>query len=161
MADSYPNVLDVPSCKPLAYLPVFGSLAQFGHSSIDDRPNYELSEFRGMRLVSPKSKRHVRYVDLSILLSIVVGVDRYEVGGFGKLIHDHPNQVILVGRQWQTHDEVHANVIPLPLRNAWRLQQSSKLHIIGLDLLVSITLRHIPSCLMLKVHLGTLVGFGV
>jgi hypothetical protein len=34
-------------------------------------------------------------IDLGILLSIVVGVDGYEVSGFGELINDHPNQVRL------------------------------------------------------------------
>jgi hypothetical protein len=35
--------------------------------------------------------KHMSYVDLGILLSIVVGIDGYEMGGFGELIHDHPN----------------------------------------------------------------------
>jgi hypothetical protein len=56
----------------------------------------------------------VSYVDLGISLSIVVGVDRYKVGGFGESIHDHPNQAKLAGRQWQTHDEVHTYIIQLP-----------------------------------------------
>jgi hypothetical protein len=34
-------------------------------------------------------------IDLGILLSIVVGVDGYEVSGFGELINDHPNRVRL------------------------------------------------------------------
>jgi hypothetical protein len=36
-------------------------------------------------------------VDLSILLSSVLGVDGYEVGGFGESINDHPNRVKLAG----------------------------------------------------------------
>jgi hypothetical protein len=63
----------------------------------------------------------VIYVDLNILLSIVVGVDEYEVGEFGESIHNHPNGMKLASHQWQTHDEVHANVIPLPFCNAQRL----------------------------------------
>jgi hypothetical protein len=51
-------------------------------------------------------------IDLSILIKSVLGVDGYEVGRFGELIHDHPNRIKLVGRQWQAHDEVHAYVIP-------------------------------------------------
>jgi hypothetical protein len=31
------------------------------------------------------------YIDLSIVLSVVIGVDGYKVGGFGESIHDHPN----------------------------------------------------------------------
>jgi hypothetical protein len=88
---------------------------------------------------------HMIDVDLSILLNSVLGVDRHEVGGFGELINDHPNRVKLAGNQCQSHNEVHANVIPLPARNAQRLSQSSKLHIGGLDLSVGITLRHIVS----------------
>jgi hypothetical protein len=38
-------------------------------------------------------------VDLSIPLRVVVGVDGYEVGGFGELIHYHPNRVKLAGTQ--------------------------------------------------------------
>jgi hypothetical protein len=42
----------------------------------------------------------VSYVDLSIPLNIVVGVDGYEVSGFGESVHDHPNGVKLAGSQW-------------------------------------------------------------
>jgi hypothetical protein len=56
----------------------------------------------------------VSYIDLCISLSIAVGVDGYEVGRFGESIHDHPNLIKLASHQWQTHDEVHAYVIPLP-----------------------------------------------
>jgi hypothetical protein len=34
---------------------------------------------------------HVSYVDLIIFLNLVVGVDGYEVSGFGESVHDHPN----------------------------------------------------------------------
>jgi hypothetical protein len=44
MADSCPNYLDALSHKPLAYLPTFGLLTQFGHPSAGDRPNYKSSE---------------------------------------------------------------------------------------------------------------------
>jgi hypothetical protein len=54
-------------------------------------------------------------------MRIVVGVDEYEVGGFGESIHDHANRMKLAGDQWQTDDEVHANIIPLPFWNAQRL----------------------------------------
>jgi hypothetical protein len=59
MADSCPNYPDVPSHKPLAYPLEFGLLHQFGHPSMDDRPNYESSESRGMRAVAPKSERQI------------------------------------------------------------------------------------------------------
>jgi hypothetical protein len=45
MADPCPNYQDIPSRKPLAYLPGFGSLTQFGHPFAGDRLNYESDEF--------------------------------------------------------------------------------------------------------------------
>jgi hypothetical protein len=45
-------------------------------------------------------RQHTSNIDLVILLSIVDGVDDYEVGEFGELIHDHPNLVKLAGSQW-------------------------------------------------------------
>jgi hypothetical protein len=62
--------------------------------------------------------QHMSDRDLGILLSVVVGVDRYEVGRFGESIHDHPNRVKLVESQQQAHNEVHAYVIQLPFWNA-------------------------------------------
>jgi hypothetical protein len=44
-------------------------------------------------------------VDLNILMSI----------------DDHPNRVKLAGSQRQTHNKVHANVIPLPIWNTQRM----------------------------------------
>jgi hypothetical protein len=37
MSDFYPNFLVVLLRMPLAYLPVFDSLTQFGHPSVDER----------------------------------------------------------------------------------------------------------------------------
>jgi hypothetical protein len=56
MADSCPNSLGVPSHKPSGWLQESGSLAQFGHPSVDDRPNYGSNESRGTRVVAPKSE---------------------------------------------------------------------------------------------------------
>jgi hypothetical protein len=39
-------------------------------------------------------------VNLNILLNLVAGVDGYEVSEFGESIHDHSNQIELVGSQW-------------------------------------------------------------
>jgi hypothetical protein len=54
------------------------------------------------------------YVDLGILLNLLVAVDGYEVGRFGESIHNYPNRIKLAGRQGQTHNKIHTNVIPLP-----------------------------------------------
>jgi hypothetical protein len=37
------------------------------------------------------------YVDFSILLNLLVGVDGYEVSGFGESVHNHPNRMKLAG----------------------------------------------------------------
>jgi hypothetical protein len=57
-------------------------------------------------------------IDLSIVLNLLVVVGGYEVGGFGESINDHSNRVKCAGSQRQTHNEVHANVTPLPIWNA-------------------------------------------
>jgi hypothetical protein len=54
-------------------------------------------------------------VDVSILLNSILDVDRYEVGEFGESIHDHPNRIKLAGSQRQSHNKIHANIIPLPI----------------------------------------------
>jgi hypothetical protein len=56
MADSYPKCLDVTLRRPLAYLQTFGSLSQFGHPSVGDKPNFGLIESRGTHVVTPKSE---------------------------------------------------------------------------------------------------------
>jgi hypothetical protein len=38
-------------------------------------------------------------VDPRILLNIVIGVNVYEVGGFGESVYDHQDRIKLVGRQ--------------------------------------------------------------
>jgi hypothetical protein len=137
MTDACPNYLDIPSRMLLAYLPIFGSLTQFGHPSVDDRLNCGSSESRGKHAVIPRSEQqtvtlnrtqssfklrvqtqHMSDIDLGILLSIVVGVDGYDVGRFGVSIHNHSNRVKLAASQRQAHNEVHTYVIPLPCWNA-------------------------------------------
>jgi hypothetical protein len=66
-------------------------------------------------------------------------VDGYEVSRFGESINDHPNRIILAGSQRQSHNEIHANIISLPVWNTQWLQQSSRFHVISLDLLAGIT----------------------
>jgi hypothetical protein len=78
------------------------------------------------------------YVDLSILMNLVASVDGYEVSGFGESVHDHPNQIKLAGSQRQTHTEIYAYVIPLPMQNTQWLQQSPRLHIVSFNLLAGI-----------------------
>jgi hypothetical protein len=58
-----PSFLDIPKHMLLAYLWVFGWLAQFGHLSAGDRPNCRSDGFRGTRAVAPKSKRQTASLD--------------------------------------------------------------------------------------------------
>jgi hypothetical protein len=57
MTHSYPNSLDILLRKLVAYSPGFGLLTQFGHPSVDDRPNCGSNESPGTRVVAPKSER--------------------------------------------------------------------------------------------------------
>jgi hypothetical protein len=43
----------------------------------------------------------------------------------------------------QTHNEIHADVFPFPLRNTQGLQVSDGSQMIDLDSLIGVTLRHI------------------
>jgi hypothetical protein len=63
MTDSCPSYLDVPSRMPLSYPPGFGLLTQFDHPPVGDRPNYRLSESRGIRAVAPKSEQQTVTLD--------------------------------------------------------------------------------------------------
>jgi hypothetical protein len=62
-ANYCPNSLDIPSHKPVTYPRGFGSLAQFGYPSMDDRSNYGSNESRGTRAVAPKSDRQTTTLD--------------------------------------------------------------------------------------------------
>jgi hypothetical protein len=63
MVEICPNYLDSPSRMLSACLPGFGLLAQFGHPSVGDRLNYELSEFQVTCAVTPKSERQTTTLD--------------------------------------------------------------------------------------------------
>jgi hypothetical protein len=56
MANSCPNSLDIPSHKLVTYPPGFGLLTQFGHQSMDDRPNCGSNESLETHAVAPKSE---------------------------------------------------------------------------------------------------------
>jgi hypothetical protein len=71
---------------------------------------------------NPVQTYHTSVVDLDILLNSILGVNEYEVGGFGESIHNHPNHVKLAASPQQVQNEVHANDIPFPFYNAQRLQ---------------------------------------
>src|SRR5579883_3153911 len=71
-----------------------------------------------------------------------------------------------VGGNWQSNDEIHADVFPLPGWNRQRLQRTGYFQVAGLNPLASVTLGHIlgdfslhsgpPKILFhVLVHLGT------
>jgi hypothetical protein len=91
----------------------------------------------------------VSNIQFSILLCPVVGVLWNEVSKLGESIHDHLDGVKLVGRERQTHNEIHADVFPFPGRNIQRLQQSGRSHMIGLDPSTHVAFYNIASGLML------------
>jgi hypothetical protein len=88
-------------------------------------------------------------IQFSILLIHVVGVHQNEMSSLGKLVDDYLDGVKLVGRERQTHNEIHVDVFPFPVRNIQRLQQSGKSHMIGLDPLAHVTFCDIESSLTL------------
>jgi hypothetical protein len=93
-------------------------------------------------------------MQLNVLLSPVVGVHRNEMSGLGELINDHPDGIKLVGRERQTHNEIHADIFQFPSRNIQRLQQSGRTHMIGLDRSAHVAFCNIASSLAL--HLSPL-----
>jgi hypothetical protein len=70
---------------------------------------------RNDRIRNSMQTYHACNIDFSILLDVIVGVHGYEVSIFGESVHNHPNRIILEGSQRQTYNEVHTNVIPLPI----------------------------------------------
>jgi hypothetical protein len=64
----------------------------------------------------------VSNVDPNILLNSILGVDEYEVSGFGEFIYDHPNRIKLEGQSKQSHNQMHAIIVPLPIWNTQWLQ---------------------------------------
>jgi hypothetical protein len=67
------------------------------------------------------------------------------VSRLSQAVHNDSYRVVPTRGARQTHNEVHADIFPLPLGNAQRLQASSWPQMIGLDPSARVTLRHI-SC---------------
>jgi hypothetical protein len=84
-------------------------------------------------------------IQFSVLLGPVVGVHRNEVCTLGEPIHDHPDGIKHVGRERQTHNEIHADVFPFSARNIQRLQQFGRSHMVDLDPLTRVTFCNISS----------------
>jgi hypothetical protein len=60
-------------------------------------------------------------VQLSVLLSPIVGVHQNEMSRLSEPINDLPYGIKLAGRERQTHNEIHVDVFPFSSRNIQRL----------------------------------------
>jgi hypothetical protein len=88
-------------------------------------------------------------MQFSVLLSLVVGLHRNEMCRLGEPINDYPDGIKLVGRERQTHNEIHADIFPFVSRNIQRLQQSGRSHVIDLDPSTRVAFYNIVSGLAL------------
>jgi hypothetical protein len=95
---------------------------------------------------------NVWQVELGILSDPVCGGYGYKMSRLGQAIHNDPYWVVPTWGARQTHDEVHADVFPLPQGNAQWLQISSWPQMIGLDPSTRVTLWHISYDLPLHSH---------
>jgi hypothetical protein len=86
---------------------------------------------------------YVCYVELGILSDPVGGRYEYEVGSLSQAVHDDPYRVVPTRGVRQTHNEVHTDVFPFPLKNS---------QMIGLDSSTGVTFRHILRYLSFHSH---------
>jgi hypothetical protein len=150
-----------------AYIQELDSLSPSYHQFADDKLSYGSGVSPRKHATAPRNVRRTRAlvrndglghtmqtqdvssIQFSVLLSPVVGLHMNEVSKLGESIHDHPDGIKHVGRERQTHNEIHTNVFPFPGRDIKRLQQSGRSHTIGLDPLTCVTFCNISSSLML------------
>src|SRR5215216_1220630 len=71
---------------------------------------------------------------------------------FTKPVNDDKNSIITLLRFGKTSDEVHLDMVPFPLRNRDRLQNSSRPLMFCLDMTANITLSNIASNVLLHVR---------
>ena len=82
-------------------------------------------------------------VDFCILFRPVGGVYRQEMSRLGQSIHNDPNGIMVLGGIGQSHDKVHANVLPFPRWYGKVLQRACCLQMTGLDPLAGVTLGYV------------------
>jgi hypothetical protein len=68
-----------------------------------------------------------------------------EMRCFGQPIHNDPNRIVVAGGIGQSHNEIHANILPFPRWYGKGLQSACHLQMTGLNSLASVTLRYILS----------------
>jgi hypothetical protein len=84
-------------------------------------------------------------VNFSILFRPVGGMYWQEMSCLGQPVHNDPNRIMVSGGIGQSHNEVHANVLPLPRWYGEGLQGACSLQMTGLDSLASVALSYILS----------------
>jgi hypothetical protein len=67
----------------------------------------------------------------------------YKVTHIGQSIHNYSNGIISQLSSQRSHDKIHGNFFPLPLRHLQRLQQSSRSLMFSLDSLTSVAKSNI------------------
>jgi hypothetical protein len=82
-------------------------------------------------------------VNFSILFRPVGGVYRQEMSCLGQSVHNDPNGIMVPGGIGQSHDKIHANILPFPRWYGEGLQSACYLQMTGLDSLVGVTFGYI------------------
>jgi hypothetical protein len=67
----------------------------------------------------------------------------YKVSHLSQLIHNYPNRIVSRLSPQQSHDKIHGNFFPLPLKHLQWLQQSSRSLIFSLDSLTGVAKSNI------------------
>ena len=62
------------------------------------------------------------HIELSQMIRTVCGPDRNEMGHLGQHVHHDPYSIVSMRNVGKTGDEVHADIVPFPLRNGQRLK---------------------------------------
>jgi hypothetical protein len=78
-----------------------------------------------------------------IFLCLVGGMHWQEMSCLGQSIHDDPNRIMVSGGIGQSHDKIHANILPFPRWYGKGLQGACYLQMTGLDFLASVTFIYI------------------
>jgi hypothetical protein len=80
--------------------------------------NKDRSSIRDDGLQDATIKDNVWHVELGILSDLVYSGYGYEVDRLSQAVHDDPYWVIPTRGAWKTHNEIHTDVFPFPLRSA-------------------------------------------
>ena len=82
----------------------------------------------------------------------IVGSYGNEVRGLGQMVYNYPYRVKTLLSGWESNNEIHADLLPLPSWSRQRLEQSDRLQMISFDSTAIMTPSDIGGDLFL--HLG-------